>query len=112
MPTTPLTTEARAIAFRLNHFTAFEGNAVTLRQMIYQDSATVTELRGVIETDGGAPELADGLIPVATRLGNAGETGGHIMWHAFMQEQAAPLLAAIDYVEALPEPEPEAPAAP
>lgn len=102
MPATSLTTECRAIADRLANFTAYEGNAVTLRRMIYEDSATVNELRGVITTDGGAPEIADALIPVAVRLGNAGETGGHIAWHQFMNEQAAPLLAAVDYVEGLP----------
>lgn len=100
MPVTPLTIKCRAIVDRLNHFSTCEGHPQLLRKMIYEDSATVTELRGVIADD--APELADGLIPVATRLGNAGETCGNIQWHQMMREQAPALQAAIDYVEGLP----------
>ena len=98
MPVTPLTTECRKISARMAGFSLLCGNAQILRQLIYQDSATVFALKDAII--GTNPAEADALILVGATCGSCGEGVGNIKLHAPMASGVAPLNAAIAVAEA------------
>lgn len=109
MPATPITTEARAVAERLRHFPALEGNANYLRKLIYEDSATCTSLIAELEgIDPPADEaIVQGLYTAAASCGSVGECSGNIGMWPLAATAADSIDAACDAVEATGEPEGE-----
>jgi len=99
MPTTPLTTECRAIAERMRAFPSLEGNAQYLRKLIYEDSAKVVELIPLVETATQDQDIVRGVYNAAAVCGSSGECSGNIGMWALVPAAAGQLDAALDVVE-------------
>lgn len=105
MPVTPLTTESRAVAARMRQYPNREGSAQYLRQLIYQDSATLTAL--ITPLNAIAPpvnqSIVQGLYKAAATVGSCGECGGNVAMWPLMQSGADAVIAAAAAVEAVAE---------
>jgi hypothetical protein len=106
MPVTPLTIEARAVAVRMDAWPLISGNAQIVRQMVYEDSQTVEQLRFVVQAEGaGAPPgMVDSLVTVHKWSSNVMEQTGNLNLHPFLADAAAEVIAACDFVDAIPLP--------
>jgi hypothetical protein len=107
MPVT--TTEARAIAARMSSISNVGGNMQVLRQIAYEDSAQLDELRQQVQGSASPPAgMVASLVVAHSRTVSAVAYEGNVALHPLIIASAADVVAAADFLDTPPpEPPPE-----